>query len=710
MAYTTIYTSNINYPTNYFRAYVEYQLTETATAVTVDMKYGVALHSGYSSTSWEQVSRQVACSIGTGHDASKATSYDIYNGAWTTDSTQLGKTADGNSWWHQTGTASKTISKTSSAQTLYVLAWGKVNGVQGTTYATITIPRLARVAVTYHVNGGTISENPHKYDDTHYFKVSSSYINLSSTSSGTYSKYTTYLYRGNTHYNAYNYASFGLTKTGYHGKSTAEWNLNSSGTSTSFNEEDTTSNTTNTWTTKRLNGGTELGTSDVNVVLYANWEANTYTVNYNANGGSGTTASSSHTYGTAKALTTNGFSKTGYSFYGWATTQAKADAGTRDYTNGQSVSNLTTTNGGTVTLYAVWTPYTMTFKFHANGGTIADEPHEANSTRFYKLSSSIVQYSDAADGTYAEYHQSIDTEDTYKDLLDITTFNITKTGYHVISNATYNTASDGSGIKVSAVNTSSDSTNAVTTKRINGGTQISSNVTKTLYVDWVPNTWIIHFDGNGNTGGSMSDQTHTRGTPLALPPNGFTKTGYTFAGWQWTSESSGTVYTYEDEYEMSGSWAGATSTGVTYTLVAQWTKNVSQWVQINGTWKEVVAMWVQIGNAWKQVSDLSVNINNTWKKYSSDCTHANAQTVKLSYCIGAKEWDCCADVGEYQNFTICPNCGAVYVSATGISGESMSCEDCDTLSDWDNYRDRWLPASIFTGLTNRSEYKAIYTK
>ena len=191
MAYTTIYTSNINYPTNYFRAYVEYQLTETATAVTVDMKYGVALHSGYSSTSWEQVSRQVACSIGTGHDASKATSYNRYNEPWATDSTQLGKTADGKSWWHQTGTASKTINKTSSAQTLYVLAWGKVNGVQGTTYATITIPRLARVNVTYHVNGGTISANPHKYDDTHYFKVVSNYINLSSTSSGTYSKYTT---------------------------------------------------------------------------------------------------------------------------------------------------------------------------------------------------------------------------------------------------------------------------------------------------------------------------------------------------------------------------------------------------------------------------------------------------------------------------------------------------------------------------------------
>ena len=111
----------------------------------------------------------------------------------------------------------------------------------------------------------------------------------------------------------------------------------------------------------------------------------------------------------------------------------------------------------------------------------------------------------------------------------------------------------------------------------------------------------------------MSDQTHTRGETLALPPNGFTKTGYSFAGWQWTSQGSGTVYTYEDEYEMGGSWAGATSTGVTYTLVAQWTKNAQQWVQIGGTWKEVVKMWVQIGGAWKEVTNISINKDGTWK-------------------------------------------------------------------------------------------------
>ncbi len=98
---------------------------------------------------------------------------------------------------------------------------------------------------------------------------------------------------------------------------------------------------------------------------------NDYTVVYNANGGTGTTASSSHKYATAKALTTNGFSRTGYTFAGWATSAS----GSVVYSNGQSVSKLTTTNNGTVTLYAKWTANTFTIKFDANGGSgsIADK-------------------------------------------------------------------------------------------------------------------------------------------------------------------------------------------------------------------------------------------------------------------------------------------------------------------------------------------------
>lgn len=107
-------------------------------------------------------------------------------------------------------------------------------------------------------------------------------------------------------------------------------------------------NWTGTFTTTTQNYTfTVSGATDVT----ANGEANTYTVSYNANGGTGTTASSSHTYNVAKNLTTNGFSRSGYTFLGWST---DSSATTATYSDGQSVTNLTSTNNATVTLYAIW--------------------------------------------------------------------------------------------------------------------------------------------------------------------------------------------------------------------------------------------------------------------------------------------------------------------------------------------------------------------
>ena len=90
------------------------------------------------------------------------------------------------------------------------------------------------------------------------------------------------------------------------------------------------------------------------VTLYAQWKPITYTVTYKGNGATGgSTANSTHTYNVAKALTANGFTRTNYIFKGWNT---KADGSGTSYTNKQSVMNLTSTNGATITLYAQWTP------------------------------------------------------------------------------------------------------------------------------------------------------------------------------------------------------------------------------------------------------------------------------------------------------------------------------------------------------------------
>ncbi len=88
--------------------------------------------------------------------------------------------------------------------------------------------------------------------------------------------------------------------------------------------------------------------------LTANATANHYAVHFNGNGNTGGSMDDMHarTYGVAFNLTANGFTKTGYSFDGWATT---AD-GAVTYANEANVSNLTPVNNGTATLYAKWSP------------------------------------------------------------------------------------------------------------------------------------------------------------------------------------------------------------------------------------------------------------------------------------------------------------------------------------------------------------------
>ena len=110
-------------------------------------------------------------------------------------------------------------------------------------------------------------------------------------------------------------------------------------------------------------------TKDASITLYAVWQANTYSIRYNANSGTGTMANSTHTYDIAKTLTANTFSKPGYTFSGWA---CDLD-GEVAFTNRENVSKLTIQNGAVVDLYAVWqpnSPATYTVTLNPNGGSV----------------------------------------------------------------------------------------------------------------------------------------------------------------------------------------------------------------------------------------------------------------------------------------------------------------------------------------------------
>lgn len=113
--------------------------------------------------------------------------------------------------------------------------------------------------------------------------------------------------------------------------------------------------------------------------LYAVWTPNSYSVIYNANGGTGTMSRSTHTYGVAKNLSANAFSRIGYTFAGWSTDSN----GTAAFSDNASVSNLTTNNNVSVNLYAIWTANTYKVKYNANGGTgtMVDSTHTYNALK-----------------------------------------------------------------------------------------------------------------------------------------------------------------------------------------------------------------------------------------------------------------------------------------------------------------------------------------
>jgi uncharacterized repeat protein (TIGR02543 family) len=81
--------------------------------------------------------------------------------------------------------------------------------------------------------------------------------------------------------------------------------------------------------------------------------AHTYYVRYDGNGGDGEMSDSSHAYGTLSRLSTNAYTKTGYTFTGWNT---EADGGGTPYGQDAELTvDLTDEDGATVRLWAQWT-------------------------------------------------------------------------------------------------------------------------------------------------------------------------------------------------------------------------------------------------------------------------------------------------------------------------------------------------------------------
>lgn len=102
-------------------------------------------------------------------------------------------------------------------------------------------------------------------------------------------------------------------------------------------------------------------TTNAAATFYPYWTINTYTVSYNANGGSGAPSAQTKTYNVTLTLSSTRPTRTGYTFLGWSTSNT---ATTATYSAGGSY-----TANASATLYAVWqvVTYTVSYNKGSNG-------------------------------------------------------------------------------------------------------------------------------------------------------------------------------------------------------------------------------------------------------------------------------------------------------------------------------------------------------
>ena len=228
--------------------------------------------------------------------------------------------------------------------------------------------------------------------------------------------------------------------------------------------------------------------------LSCTWNQGQYVVVFNGNGQTGgSTSNQTFVIGTAQNLTANGFTKTGHSFAGWAT----SSTGSVVYEDKASVNNLASA-GATFNLYAKWTANNYTVTYKPNGPTADDVT------------------------------QSVTYGSTWK----TKAAQFTRDGYTQDGWATSSTGS-------STYSLNADQTAYNTADNI------------TLYAHWAGKSYSITYDGNGNTGGSTSATTATYPTARKVASNGFTKTGYSFSKWNTKSDGTGTDYAVGASYSSA---------------------------------------------------------------------------------------------------------------------------------------------------------------
>ena len=445
------------------------------------------------------------------------------------------------------------------------------------------------------VTGTGTTHGPYDYGDWTYYSTSQH----RRTKDCTYGDYSTYEY--GSHSKATQYEQYSSTQHKYYSYcATCASTIGSA----SYEAHDFTSTTS---------GGKTV--SVCNDCGYTKETVQTYTVSYNANGGSGAPSSQTKTYGVTLTLSSVVPTRSGYTFMGWGTTSSSTSA---SYSAGGSY-----TNNASITLYAIWNcphssattryvtgcdwertcntcgttlstgtthgPYSYSaWEYYSTSqhkrfktcdyGDYSETQYQGHSleTKFEQYSSSQHKYysycseCDSMVGTASYEAHNLTTTTTDSDIV----YTCTECGYSYSVKKTYTvTFNANGGINPPSSQTKTHGVTLTLTSSVpsregydfkgwatsasatgatySAGGSYTGNANITLYAVWEKTVYTITYNANGGTG-APSAQTKTFGQTITLSNVAPTRANHAFMGWATSSSATAANYASGDSYSEDG--------------------------------------------------------------------------------------------------------------------------------------------------------------
>ena len=371
--------------------------------------------------------------------------------------------------------------------------------------------------------------------------------------------------------------------------------------------------------------------NDVN--LTANATPIKYNIVFNSNKPSsatssvtGSTASMNNiSYDTSITLNKNGYNLSGWKFAGWDT---KADGSGTSYTDGQSVNNLTTTDGATITMYAKWVQGDGDLVTANKGTGISD----TTGTGTYK------------DGAGVGLNATVAKGYTWKSS-ESTTGWFDSTGKKVSSNQNYKfTMTPGA---------------------------------KTYTAKATANTYTVKYNKNkADALGTITDSTYTYDVKGALRTNVFTATGYKQTGWNTKADGSGAHYDAGKAIDVIN-WTDLD--GKVINLYAEWEKQSYAVTYIdvvnNKNGKELGRITKQVDYGVK-VDGSDLGADKTLGKYYAGYEYASSTNATVGL-DGAKVYR----IFRIHNYSITYNLDGGILPDGKSNPETYTVEDTFTLNN-----------------------------